>query len=69
MEGFNGALDSRVGAFSYQSLMPAVAGTPRYENRAALVGGSVLGSLVPPLDSGFRRNDESGGFRCPSGMI
>ena len=31
MEGFNGALENRVGAFSYQSLMPAGAGTPRYE--------------------------------------
>ena len=32
MEGFNGALESRVGAFSYQSLMPAGAGIRRYEN-------------------------------------
>ena len=32
MEVFNGALESRVGAFSYQSPMPAAAGTLRYEN-------------------------------------
>ena len=32
MEGFNGALESRVGAFSYQSLVPAAAGTRRHEN-------------------------------------
>ena len=31
MEGFNGALESGVGAFSYESLMPAGAGTSRYE--------------------------------------
>ena len=32
--------------------MPAGAGTPRYENRAALVGGSVLG--VIGATPGFR---------------
>ena len=32
MEGFNGALESGVGAFSYQSLVPAGAGAPRYED-------------------------------------
>ena len=38
MEGFNGALENRVGAFSYQSLMPAGAGTPRYEKRELWFG-------------------------------
>ena len=38
MEGFNGALESRVGAFSYQSLMPAVAGTPRDDKRELWFG-------------------------------
>ncbi len=42
------AINSRVTPFSYQSLMPAVAGTPRYEN-GGLVAGSVWASLVPPL--------------------
>ena len=38
MEGFNGALESGVGAFSYESLMPAGAGTPRYEKRELWFG-------------------------------
>ncbi len=32
MEGFAGALESRLSAFSYQSLMPAGAGTRKHEN-------------------------------------
>ncbi len=32
MEGFNGALENLLSAFSYQSLMLAGAGTRRYEN-------------------------------------
>ena len=39
---------SRVTSFSYQSLMPAAAGTPRYENGCPSRG-SVWVSFVPPL--------------------
>ena len=49
---------------SCQSLVPAGAGTPRYENRV-LTGGGVCGSFAthtPTLDSGLRRNDEWGGI-------
>ena len=38
MEGFNGALVSGVGAFSYESLMPAGAGTLRYEELKLWLG-------------------------------
>ncbi len=59
MEGFNGALESCVGAFSYQSLMPAGAGTPRYENEAwSLEVFGCHGCHPAPLDSRFRGNDE-----------
>ena len=36
-DGLNGTLESRVTSFSYQSLIPVVAGTPRCENWGALV--------------------------------
>ena len=59
MEGFAGALESRLRAFSYQSLMPAAAGTPRCENGTwslEVFGG---GWCHPsPLDSRLRGNDE-----------
>ncbi len=62
MEGFNGALESRVGAFSYQSPMLAGAGTPRYENEAWSLEVFGCGWRHPsPLDSRFRENDEFGG--------
>ncbi len=47
---------------SYQSLVPAGAGTPRYENEAWLL--EVFGCdwcHPAPLDSGLRRNDDLGG--------
>ena len=47
-------------SFSYQSLMPAGAGTPRYENWGCWLVEVSWVSLVPPLDSGFRRNDDWG---------
>ena len=40
--------------------MPAGAGTPRYENWVHWLVEVSWVSLVPPLDSGFRRNDECG---------
>ena len=44
---------------SYQSLMPAAAGTSRYENEAwSLEIFGCHGCHPSPLDSGFRRNDE-----------
>ncbi len=46
---------------SYQSLMSAVAGTPRYENEAWSFEVFGCGWCHPaPLDSGLRRNDEAG---------
>ena len=45
---------------SYQSLILAGAGTPRYENWMHWLVEVSWVSLVPPLDSGFRRNDEAG---------
>ena len=53
--GCDGSNLSRIGVrdmLSYQSLMPAASGTPRYER--GLVVGRVWVSLVPPLPSGFR---------------
>ena len=50
---------------SYESLMPAGAGTPRYENRGADWRSCVRRSFAthtPPLDSGLRRNDDWEGF-------
>ena len=48
--------------FSYQSLMPAVAGTPRYENGTWSLEVFGCGWCHPsPLDSRFRENDELGG--------
>ena len=62
MEGFAGALESRLSAFSYESLMPVGVGTPRYEDVCMLLEpfGSQLCHLLHPLDSGFRRNDDPG---------
>ena len=52
MEVFNGTLESRVGAFSYQSLMPDAAGTPRYENWVHwLVDGSGVVCATHPAPS------------------
>ena len=63
MEGFAGALECRLRAFSYQSPMPAAAGTPRYENETWSLEVFGCGSCHPsPLDSGLRRNDELGGW-------
>ena len=46
---------------SYQSLMPAGAGTPRYENEAWSLEVFGCGWCRPsPLDSRFRENDEAG---------
>ena len=46
---------------SYQSSMPAGAGTPRYENETWSLEVFGCGWCHPsPLDSGFRRNDEWG---------
>ena len=46
---------------SYQSLMPAGAGTPRYENEAWSFEVFGCGWCHPsPLDSRFRENDEFG---------
>ncbi len=48
--------------FSYQSLMPAGAGTPRYENETWSLDVFGCGWCHPsPLDSRFRENDEFGG--------
>ncbi len=48
---------------SYQSLMPAGAGTPRCENEAWSLEVFGCGWCHPsPLDSGLRRNDEFGGW-------
>ncbi len=70
MEGFNGALESRVGAFSYQLPMPAGAGTPRYENEAWWLEVFGCGWCHPsPLDSGLRRNDEAGGRNYEGGPV
>ena len=38
MKGLAGTLASRLSAFSYQSLIPAGAGTPRYENPELWLG-------------------------------
>ena len=48
--------------FSYESLMPAAAGTPSYENGVGWWRrlGAVRATPATPLDSGFRRNDETG---------
>ena len=46
---------------SHQSLMPAGAGTPRYENETWSSKVFGCGWCHPsPLDSGLRRNDEWG---------
>ena len=48
--------------FSFQSLMPAGAGTPRYENETWSLDVFGCGWCHPsPLDSRFRENDEFGG--------
>ena len=48
---------------SYQSLMPAGAGAPRYENETWSLEVFGCGWCHPsPLDSGLRRNDELGGW-------
>ena len=48
-------------SFSYQSLMPAGAGTPRYENETWSLEVFGCGWCHPSsLDSGFRRNDGTG---------
>ena len=61
--------------FSYQSLIPATAGTPRYENQARWLVEvfGVIGATPPsPLDSSFRWKDEVGDatyeVSCVSGM-
>ena len=60
---------SRIGVrdmLSHESLMPAGAGTPRYEKLDALVGGRVQVSLpqpTPPLDSRESGNDEIAEWR------
>ena len=47
---------------SHQSLMPAGAGTPRYENETWSLEVFGCGWCHPsPLDSRFRENDEFGG--------
>ena len=55
---------SRIGVrdmLSYQSLMPAGAGTPRYENETWSLEVFGCGWCHPsPLDSRFRENDEVG---------
>ena len=54
---------------SYQSLMPAGAGTPRYENETWSLEVFGCGWCHPsPLDSGLRRNDEWGARRIGEGM-
>ena len=46
---------------SYQSPMPAAAGTPRYENESWSLEVFGCGWCHPsPLDSRFRENDEAG---------
>ena len=66
---------------SYQSLMPAGAGTPRYEIETWSLEVFGCGWCHPsPLDSGLRRNDEWGAGlakgcrewrmrRCQSGLF
>ena len=57
-----------VASFSYQSSMPAAAGTPRYENEAWSLEVFGCGWCHPsPLDSGFRRNDEWGAVEAGKG--
>ena len=48
------------GMFSWQSLMAAAAGTPKYENGVGCWNrsGGIFAAPATPLDSGFRRNDE-----------
>ena len=78
MEGFNGALESRVGAFSYQSPMPAGAGTPGYENETWSLEVFGCGWRHPPLwipasarmtnsvaGDNYFRNDRSPGAGTP----
>ena len=57
MEGFNGALESGVGAFSYESPMTAGAGTPRYEKP----GSCGLVQRIGTADSATPHPDPSGG--------
>ena len=61
----DGEHSSRTGVrdmLSYQSPMPAGAGTPRYENETwSLEVFGCHGCHPSPLDSGLRRNDEFGG--------
>ena len=53
---------------SYQSLMPAGAGTPRYENETWSLEVFGCGWCHPsPLDSRFRENDELGGRNDEAG--
>ena len=53
---------------SYQSPMPAAAGTPRYENGTWLLEVFGCGWCHPsPLDSRFRENDELGGRNDEAG--
>ena len=62
--GCDGRNLSRIGVrdmLSYQSLMPAAAGTPSYENGTWSLEVFGCGWRHPsPLDSGFRRNDGTG---------
>ena len=54
---------------SYQSLMPAGAGTPRYENAAWSLEVFGCGWCRPsPLDSRFRENDEVGWWPAGVGL-
>ena len=69
MEGLAGALESRLSASSYQSLMPAAAGTPRYGKPELWLGTAdsatphpdpsggqapALHSLIPPSAIGLQ---------------
>ena len=55
MEGFNGALESRVGAFSYQLVMPVATGTLRYENWVHWLMEGFRCRLCPPPTLGWRQ--------------
>ena len=69
MEGFNGALESRVGAFSYQLVMPVATGTPRYENWVHWLMEGFRCRLCPPTHPWLETSPSATFLFLPWGVV